>query len=436
MHILTNRNLSLLSSIVLSTATLAGILFSGNTGVLAENWPQFRGVAGAASSEAENLPTEWDNTKNILWKKQLPGFGASSPVVYDNRIYVTCYSGYGLSKNSPGNMEDLTRQLVCHDLDSGDQLWAKELPSTAAQQVYKGFVALHGYASSTPAVDETGVYVFYGTSGAVSYDHDGEFNWQTDCGKKTHVFGTANSPLLAGNVVVINASVESGVLIGLKKTTGMEVWRSEEIKKSWNTPALVKTDKGTTEMVVNTEGKVIAFDPANGEKLWICTAIDDYICPTIHVHGDIVYAIGGRKNTAIAIRSGGRGDVTESHKLWEIRKGSNVSSPVYHDGHLYWASEKQGVVYCADVENGNLVFQERLTPSPKIVYASPVSADGKIYFVTREMGTYVIAAKPEFELLARNVIDDDKSIFNGSPAIVDNKIILRSDKFLYCVGNN
>jgi outer membrane protein assembly factor BamB len=203
---------------------------------------------------------------------------------------------------------------------------------------------------------------------------------------------------------------------------------------SWNTPALVKTAEGNWELAVNTKATVIGVDPQTGEKLWTCDGINDYICPSILAEGDMLYAIGGRKNTALAIRSGGRGDVTQTHKLWEIGKGSNVSSPVYVDGHLYWSNESRGAAYCVDAKTGDIVYEERLDPNPGRIYASPVAVDGKLYYVSRDKGTYVVPAKPEFVQLAHNVIEGDDSIFNGSPAISNGQLLLRSDKFLYCIG--
>ena len=161
----------------------------------------------------------------------------------------------------------------------------------------------------------------------------------------------------------------------------------------------------------------MGFNPATGEKLWNCQGIDDYICPSILVHDGILYAIGGRKAKALAIRPGGRGDVTATHKLWELKEGANVPSPVFHDGYLYWPHDTKGVVYCVEAATGKLVYEERLQPRPGKIYASPTAADGKLYLVSRDQGTYVLAAKPEFHLLSHNVIEGDDSIFNASPVI-------------------
>jgi outer membrane protein assembly factor BamB len=397
------------------------------------DWPQFRGPGGRGQSGETGLPAQWDAGSNIVWKADLPGPGASSPVMFDGKIFLTCYSGYGVAEGNPGDASQLKRHLLCLNPQDGRLLWNAIQAATQEESAYEGFTALHGYASSTPAVDADAVYVFYGATGAAAYSHDGRQLWLTSCGTKTHEWGSANSPVLYENLVIINASVESGALIALDKKTGQEVWRQKGMVESWSTPALVKTGAGW-ELVVQVKGKILGFDPAGGEPLWSCQGIDDYVCPSVVAEGDVAFVIGGRRATAIAVRAGGRGDVTETHKLWEIKKGSNVSSPVVHDGYLYWAHDSRGAVYCIDAKTGKDAYEERLDPRPGRIYASPLAADGKLYYVSRDAGVFVVAAKPEFELLAHNKIASDTSIFNGSPAVADGRLLLRSDRALYCIG--
>jgi hypothetical protein len=150
-------------------------------------------------------------------------------------------------------------------------------------------------------------------------------------------------------------------------------------------------------------------------------------------HEGVVYAIGGG-HTSLAVRAGGRGEVTQSHGVWRENKGSNVSSPIYHDGHLYWASDSGGTLFCQEAGTGKTVYQQRLNPGAGLIYASPILAEGKLYYVSQHNGTYVIAAKPEFDLLAHNVFEDDDSRTNASPAVHNGQLLLRSDRYLYCIG--
>jgi outer membrane protein assembly factor BamB len=191
---------------------------------------------------------------------------------------------------------------------------------------------------------------------------------------------------------------------------------------------------GGTELVVAIMGKVLGFDPATGQQLWNCaTEIGWYMVPSLVAHNDAVYCIGGRNGGgALAVRAGGRGDVTRTHRLWAIKKGSNVPSPVFHEGHVYWINETDSIAYCVEAASGRIVYGERI-PRGGQVYASALLADGHIYHVDRSGRTHVVAAKPKFELLATNDLRDG-SMFNATPVAVDGMLYIRSDRTLYCVG--
>jgi outer membrane protein assembly factor BamB len=234
------------------------------------------------------------------------------------------------------------------------------------------------------------------------------------------------------DLVIINASVESGALVALNKDTGKEAWRSPGIRSAWNTPVLVKTDKGQ-ELVVSVQDRVVGVDPDTGKELWRAEGVHRYVCPSVVAHDGVVYAIGGG-NTSLAVKAGGKGDVTESHGVWRHNSGSNVGSPIYHEGHLYWASDSNGIVNCQEAATGKVVYSVRLKPPSGQIWSSPVLADGKLYYVSKYNGTYVVATQPEFQLLAHNVIAGDKSRSNASLAVSDRQLFLRNDEYLYCIG--
>ncbi len=396
----------------------------------AAEWTQFRGPAGSATSDAKNLPTKWSSQENIAWKTDLPGPGTSSPIVVSGRVYLSCYSGYGLKPNQ-GDKNDLKRHLVCVDRSNGRILWTKHFDAKQPESTYSGGNnSHHGYSSSTATSDGKHLYVFFGKSGVYCFDLDGNQVWHTSVGDRATGWGSSNSPVLYKNLVIINASVESGSVVGLNKTTGEEVWRYKGIQSSWNTPLLVDVPEGKTEVVVVSSGHILGLDPDSGDELWRCKAFGGYICPSPVAANGIVYAIQG---SALAIRAGGRGDVTETNQLWQGRGGSTVPSPVYHEGHLYWVRGGGGV-YCLNAKNGETVFHDRLRPGAGGIYASVIVADGKLYCVSQQNGTYVLAAKPEFELLAHNVFEDDNSRTNGSPIVSGGQLLLRTDRRLYCIG--
>ncbi len=412
---------------------LSGCLFL-TMQVCAADWPQFRGPGGLGTAADQGLPATWSSTENIVWQTDLPGPGASSPIVVGNKIFLTCHSGYGVPGKNGGEMKDLKRHLLCLDR-GGKVLWTREVAAVLPEEEYQpgSFLSLHGYASSTPACDGERVFVFFGKTGVLAFDMDGKRLWQTSVGTQTHDWGSAASPVLFQDLVIVNAGVESGSLVALKKSDGKEVWKAGGIDSGWDTPILVEA-AGRPELVISVQGRLRAFNPRTGKELWHCEGINDYVCPSVVAHAGIVYAIGGRANTVLAVRAGGDGDVTRTRTLWRENRGSNVSSPVYHDGHLYWSSESNGTVYCLDAARGKIVYEERLRPAPNRIYASPVVADGKLYYVSRTNGTFVVAARPKFELLGHNTIKTDSSVFNASPAISNGQLLLRSDRRLYCVG--
>jgi outer membrane protein assembly factor BamB len=396
---------------------------------IASDWPQFRGPAGIGISHDTAPPVKWSATQNIAWKVELPGAGASSPIIVGDRVFVTCYSGYGVPHEQSADIAQLARHLICLDFKSGEILWNKQVGTRLPEPET---IRDHGYAANTPVADRERVFAFFGKSGLFAFDQNGRELWNADVGEGTSGWGTAASPILFGNLVIVNASVESESLIAFDQVTGKEVWRAGGIKESWSTPLLVLMG-AKTELVVPVFGKLLGFDPQSGEQLWFCnTDIGWYMVPALVAHDEVVYCIGGKSGGALAVRAGGRGDVTETHRLWTGRKGSNVSSPVYHDGCLYWMHDNLGIAYCADAKTGEIRYEERIDRSGQ-VYASPVIVDGKIYYASRHAGVFVVAAQPKFELLARNNLDD-QSTFDASFAVSNGQLLLRSDRYLYCIG--
>ncbi len=393
--------------------------------VLADGWPQFRGPGGAGISPDTDLPIAWSETKNVAWKTALPGYGSSSPIALNGKLYATCYSGYGIEKNQ-GTMDDLTLHLIGLDDKTGKILWDKQIKPTLPESKA---VRDHGYAAATPITDGKHLYVFFGKSGVFKFDLDGKQIWQTSVGTKTHGWGSGTSPVLYEDLIIVNASVESRSLVALSKETGQELWRAEGMDSSWSTPHLVKTADGKQELAVTVKNWILAFDPKTGKELWRCAAIPDYICPSIVSHDGILYALGGRSSKTVAVRSGGRGDITGTHKLWQADVGANVSSPIVYEGHLYWVSDRNQVAYCLSMADGSVKYSERIRMQP---YASTLLADGRLYVVMRTKGTLVLAAQPEFKQLAHNELDD-RSTFNASPIVYDGALILRSDQNLYAI---
>jgi len=400
------------------------------TPATAQNWPQFRGPDGFGVA-ATPVPTEFGPNQNLAWKTRLPGGGGSSPVIWGDRVFLTSYTGYAVPGEASGSLDQLERHVLCLDRTSGEILWDKTVPSRLPEE--ENIRESHGYASNTPAVDAERVYAFFGKSGVFAFDHQGNQLWHTNVGDGLNGWGSGASPVLHENLVLINASVESESLYALNRETGDVVWQARGVREAWNTPHLAKTADGKTEIIVPIIEQVLAFDPQTGKQLWHCkTEIGWYMAPSAVSRDGIVYCIGGRPGQSLAVRTGGRGDVTETHRLWIGRKGSNVPSPILHGEYLYWIHDNLGIASCAKADTGELVYEERINRLG-MVYASPILAGDKLYYISREGQVLVVKTGPKYELVATTDLRDG-GVFNASPAALDGKLYIRSDGWLYCFG--
>ncbi|MGI9474034.1 MAG: PQQ-binding-like beta-propeller repeat protein [Rubripirellula sp.] len=410
---------------------LLSVLFASFTSIgAAEDWSRFRGE-NASGVAGRGIPTTWSDTENLAWRTPLPGKGSSSPVVHGDQIFLTAYSGYGQSVESPGERDQLRLHVICLSIDDGKILWDREIEAAVEEQNVTKRVADHGYASPTPCVDDNYVFASFGPSGVVALTHQGDVVWRTSVGTGTAGFGAAASPIEYQDVVIMNASIEDGAVYGLDKKTGEVRWRTDGIERAWTTPTIVTLPNGKQEMVLNQKGAIFGLDPTTGEKLWSCEAIQDYVVPCVVADGDTLYCSGGRSNMTFVVKAGGRGDVSDSHLVWDVPRGANVTSPVLVDGYLYWSHDK-AIALCLRASDGEEMFRERM-PTRGRVYASIVSDGKQLFLTTRDAGVLVLAAGPDYEELGVNRLGGEDESFNATPAIVGDQLLLRSDRAIYCV---
>jgi outer membrane protein assembly factor BamB len=423
---------------------LAALLALAADSVHAADWSRFRGPDGNAYSEEKGLPTKWSDSAEdgLVWKTSLPGAGASSPVIAGDKVFVTCYKG-----TVPSSLE---RILVCASRKDGKILWEKSVKGKPNEDRGDQMLLSHGYSSSTPATDGEGVYVLFGKSGVYAYDLDGNELWHTEVGNGSAMnnWGSACSPIVYKNLVIVNAAAEGEALVALDKKTGKEVWKNpaKSLYGCWGTPILVDVAGGKQELVLAVPGEVWGFEPATGEFLWFCEGVStNALCTSAVAKDGIVYAIGGGPGGpggAVAIKAGGKDDVTKTHLLWTKNLGSYVTSPVVVGEHLFWINEG-GIARCLKLKDGALVIEKRVAaggaaggpPSGgpggggrgrgmgggREYYASVVGGDGKLYAASRNKGIFVLSADAKLEVLANNKMDDT-SIFNAGPAIQDGQI--------------
>jgi outer membrane protein assembly factor BamB len=406
-----------------------------------EDWPQFRGPLDTGVAGAASPPIKWSEKENVKWKTALPGPGSSTPIVSGDRVFVTCYSGHGVDSANAGSIDKLQRHLVCIDRSEGKIAWSADVPAVQPEDPYRGFLAEHGYASSTPATDGSAVYAFFGKSGVLAFDLEGKKLWQTSVGTKSDVrgWGSSASVLLYKDLVIVNAACEDRAIVALDRVTGKEKWKADggKLSLSFSTPALVKTEQ-RTDLVVAMPSEVWGLNPDTGKLRWLA-AINPggNVCPTVVPGKGVAYITGGFQTKGTqAVKAGGSGDVSKTNILWSIRMSSYVPTPVLADGRLYFVTE-DGLAACLDADAGNELYQERLSVKglggiSRPFYASPVLAGGHLYAPSRRAGVFVLRAGDKFEQLQQNP-PLDGSDFNASPAVAGKQLFLRSNKFLYCL---
>jgi|TARA_B110000116_G_scaffold255589_1_gene254046 outer membrane protein assembly factor BamB len=430
------------------TRLLFGLLIIGNflvavqtTSVSAQptnNVLRFRGTDGSGSSANVDIPTKWSAQSNLKWKAEIPGAGSSTPIVVGDRVYVTCYSGYGTDLNSTGNSKSLARHLIALDLNTGKEIWTASVANTSTEDQFQGFLTEHGYATSTPTSDGENIYAFFGKSGVFAFDKQGKQLWNTSVGTESGSRHWGSSASLIGykNLIIVNAADESQTIYGLNRQTGEVVWKAEAagLENTFCTPLLI-TIGDRTELVIAVPWEIWGLDPETGKLLWyVETDLDSNICPSVIAKDGIVYAMGGRTGGSIAVRAGGKGDVAKTHVLWKGTATSYVPSPVIHKDRLYWVNDR-GIALCANAKTGELVYQERIAASGtgRLFYASVSLINNKLYAVSRHGGTFIYETGDKFTQITNNK-HMDETAFNASPVITGNHLLLRSNSHIYCIS--
>jgi len=417
---------------------------SKNTVVSA--WPRFRGPNGGGVTVDPDVPLEWSAEKNLKWSLELPGPGSSSPVTWGDRIFVTAYSGYGDGKSEDAKPLDLVRHLLCIDLKTGRTLWTASEPAVVAEDSFEEFLPEHGYASSTPATDGERVYCFYGKNGVFAYDFEGRRIWSAPTGKLSSkmTWGSASSVVLSDKAVIINAGDEARALIAFDKLTGKELWRMEHpmLEQTYNTPILHPVSAERTDLIVAFRDEIRGLNPLDGTVRWFSASpVGGNLSgsPLLISENRIGVFSGFPRTLGTVFRGGGVGDRSAEALLWESTQAkSYMPIPVEHKGLLYWVTE-DGIATCAQPENGEIVYRERLDISSEdgrgmAFYASPILVGDHLVAVSRHAGTFIISAKPEFDLVRINRIEGDRTRFQGTPAVSAGNLFLRSEKALHAIA--
>ena len=416
---------------------LAGLLGLGVSPTTAENWPAWRGPTGQGVSAESGLPAQWSDSKNVRWKVALPGPGNSTPVVWEDRVFLAQASG-------PAGQR---RALLCFDRRTGKRLWNSGVTYRKKETTHK----TNPQCSSSPATDGERVYVSFASAGMYCFDMGGAMLWRRDLGKQDHIWGAGASPVLHENLVILNFGPGPRTfLIAMDKLTGETVWQNDEPggrsgkdlkpgengragwRGSWSDPIPFQQD-GKTLMLMTFPERLFAFDPKTGKEVWTSGGVNQLVY-TSPIHADgIAVGMGGFRGDAIAVRLGGKGDVTESRRLWQNKRTlQRIGSGVIHEGHIYILNDP-GDAQCINLQTGATIWQEKL-PGPgrnRQNWSSMVLADGRLYAVNQGGDAFVLKASPKYELISVNPMGE-KVI--GSIAVSNGDLFIRGHKHLFCIG--
>ena len=437
--------------VTLATAKLSTQLSADAAG--SSNWAQWRGPNSQGISSDKNLPTEWSDTKNVLWKIELPGKGFSQPIIWGNRVFLTTDIEGGPAPEShkpPKHMmgeKEFTHpewagvnrlhtfKTIGLDRDSGKVVWE----SVSYEGTVFDYRHKRGnYAAPTPVTDGKYVWAYFGSEGLYCYDFKGKLIWKKSLGPiATLGMGVASSPVLHENLLILQCDENLGknsFIAAFDKKTGKEVWRTARpIQVSWATPVIAKT-ANRAELITSGNEFLISYDPATGKELWRATGLkNNAIATPVIGHGLAILSSGypGKAITAVKLGSAGNLDNTDSI-VWKYNKGTAyVPSPILYGDYVYLMND-QGALTCLEAKTGKVVYEGGRVPvNTKFYGASPVAFDDKILLTNDDGETFVIKAGPKHEVLATNSIGEPS---RTSIAIADGKLFIRGDKHLFCIG--
>ena len=415
------------------------VLFFFVAGLIrAENWPGWRGPSGDGISAGKGIPTKWSSKENIAWRIAVPGEGHSSPIVWGDKVFLTS-----------SLTEKNKRILLCIDRLSGQTVWQRDVVQSPPETVHR----LNSRASGTPATDGKQVYVTFmraegdeviapnvgserlitpGKIIVAAYDLDGNEKWKTNVGDFLSAHGFNTCPVLFEDLVILNGDHDGNAyLVALDRQSGRQRWRTrrENKTRSYVTPIIREID-GITQMILSGSLCIASYDPRNGKRHWIIDGPTEQFVASMVYDGKYVFATGGYpERHTLAIRPGGKGNVTDTHIAWRTTRGAAyVPSPIISGRYLLMVADS-GIASCFEARTGKRHWMERL---PGGHSPSPVSADGLVYFVSDRGVTTVIRPSETFAVIAKNELGEPVS---ASPAISQGQIFLRTHQHLYCIGS-
>jgi outer membrane protein assembly factor BamB len=409
----------------------ASLRLCASTATAENQWPNWRGpnANGHLDAAPGTFPVEWGPEKNITWKTPLPGPGNSSPIIWNDRIFLTQAVDHGK-----------TRSLLCFNRTNGKLLWQKEVPYPEEDPTHK----TNFFDSASPVTDGKLVYAWHGNAGLFAYNFDGQEIWRrTDLGKYTHQWGAnAASPVLYQNSLLLHAGPGSDAkLFAFEKSTGKTIWTKElpdavsdsfkQFKGSWATPVLVLNNDGRDEMLIPLPQRLTSFDPNTGDELWRCDGLSD-LCYTNALLGDhLIVAMSGFKGPAIGVRLPDgmtSGNITDSHRLWQVEPNQQrIGSGIIVGDHIFILNEP-GVAQCLEARTGREIWKARLSATS---WSSANLVGDLLYFTDQTGTTFVVEPNTTKLHILETNRHAKKELTNSSLAFSNGQIILRTHQNLY-----
>ncbi|MCA9041776.1 MAG: PQQ-binding-like beta-propeller repeat protein [Planctomycetaceae bacterium] len=394
--------------------------------VSAQNWPQFRGPEGNGHSTAKNLPVQWSDTKNVAWKVPLPGEGWSSPIIWENRIYLT-------AAVPPGDPTSRDRSLraLCFDVETGDEIWNIEV----FQQTQDKSFTIHGknsHASGTPITDGERLYIHFGPQGTACLTMDGEEIWKNRELYFDPRHGTGGSPILVDDMIVFNCDgYETAEVVALDRFNGQIRWRTSrpphdhEQKFAFCTPILIEVN-GKKQIFSPGAYVAGAYAPEDGTELWRVSHPGFSVVPRpLFEHDHIFMATSFMESQLLVIDPTGQGDVTDSKITGKFDRGVPHTPSLLMVGLNMYLFSDNGIATCIDAKSGKEYWKKRI---PGNYSASPIYADGKIYIPSETGVCVVLEEGQKYKKLAQNPM---KERTFASFAPIDGALIIRGEKNLY-----
>lgn len=385
----------------------------------AENWPAWRGPRGDGTSLEADIPTQWGPQTNVCWRTAIPGKGHSSPIVWEDRIFLTSC-----------RESEAKRVLLCLRRSDGAILWERVVAEARLEAKH----GLNSYASSTPATDGQHIWVSFLTYPdmlVVCYDLNGKEIWRRSPGRFYSKHGFCSPPILYKDLVILNGDQDAEAwIVALDKATGAERWRTDRPNRTRSyCPPLIAKAAGREQLVLSGSKCVASYDPETGKQLWIVQGpTEQFVASVVYGEGLLFLTAGYPEYHIMAIRPDGNHDVTQTHIAWRDTRGAGyVPSPIAQGPYFFLVNDN-GLASCLEAKNGRRAWVERLG---KHHSASPVAAGGLIYFVDDAGTTFVIKAAPQFALVAKNALNEE---CYASPAISQGQLFIRTTQHLYCIG--